>query len=101
MENLNIVDALSELIENENFIHTKYGYCFYVLDNEKYFIYNLYIEPRYRRKGHAKKLLTYVIKEIKETGYDKEIYIEARPKESSIDINLLIKFYKSLGLTIE
>jgi len=87
--------------ENENFIHNKYGYCFYFIEaNDTAIIFNLYVEPEYRQKGHAKKLIQMVIKEIKETGYDKEIQIEAQPREDSINIENLIAFYKRLGLQI-
>lgn len=84
--------------ENENFIHNKYGYCYYSIDNDIAMIYNLYVEPEFRQKGHAKKLIQMVIREIRETGYDKEIQVEARPRENSIDIEVLTSFYKSMGL---
>lgn len=88
--------------ENENFIHNKYGYCYYYLkENEPAIIFNLYVEPEYRRRGYARKLINYVIKEIKDTGYDKDIFIEANPRENSIDLETLIKFYESMGLKIK
>lgn len=85
--------------ENENFIHNKYGYCFYSI-NDTAIIYNLYVEPEYRQKGHAKKLIQMVIKEIREAGYNKEIQIEACPREDSIDVENLVVFYKKMGLKI-
>ena len=87
--------------ENENFIHNKYGYCYYSIEaNDTAMIYNLYVEPEYRQKGHAENLIQLVIREIKKDGYNKEIQIEARPKEDSINIGNLIAFYKRMGLKI-
>lgn len=87
--------------ENENFIHNKYGYCYYSIEaNDTAMIYNLYVEPEYRRKGHAKKLIQMVIREIREAGYNKEIQIEARPREDSIDVESLVAFYKRMGLKV-
>jgi len=87
--------------ENDNFIHNKYGYCYYFIGNDNVAtIYNLYIEPVYRRKGHAKNLIQMVIGEIRKAGFSKEIQIEARPRNDSIDIKKLVDFYKSMGLKI-
>ncbi|MHB8124633.1 MAG: GNAT family N-acetyltransferase [Desulfitobacteriaceae bacterium] len=86
--------------ENENFIHNKYGYCFYSVEGNTAMIYNLFVEPNYRQKGHAKNLIRLVIREIIGTGYYGEIRIEARPREESISIENLITFYKSLGLIV-
>ena len=87
--------------ENENFIHNKYGYCYYSINsNDTAIIFNLYVEPEYRQKGHAKKLIRLVIREIRETGYNKEIQVEACPREDSISTESLIAFYKSFGLKI-
>lgn len=85
---------------NENFIHNKYGYCYYVIENDSAIIFNLFIEPEYRRKGHARKLINAVIREIRETGYNNEITIEAIPQENSIDNNNLVLFYHSMGLKL-
>ena len=87
--------------ETENFIHNKYGYCYYVVTDENAFIFNLYIEPIYRKCGHAKKLLKCVIREIRECGYIGEIEIEAIPRENSIEKEKLILFYKSIGLKLK
>lgn len=87
--------------ENENFIHNKYGYCYYSFEaNGIATIFNLYVEPEYRQKGHAKNLIQLVISEIKNTGYNKEIQIEAQPRENSIDIETLVTFYKRMGLKL-
>lgn len=88
--------------ENENFIHNKYGYCFYFIDeaNDTAMIYNLYVEPEYRQQGHAKHLIRLAIREIRETGYNNDIQIEARPREDSISIENLIAFYKRMGLKV-
>lgn len=94
-------EKMSELVEYENFIHTKYGFCRYALRGlESAVIFNLYVEPGCRRKGHAQKLLRYAINEIREKGYQGEIEIEASPREESIDLETLVSFYGSIGLTV-
>lgn len=86
--------------ENENFIHNKYGYCYYSVEDDSAFIYNLYVEPEYRRKGHAEHIIRMVIGEIRKTGYSGEIQIEVCPREDSIDVENLIIFYKRMGLKV-
>jgi ribosomal protein S18 acetylase RimI-like enzyme len=85
--------------ESENFIHDKYGYCYYLMEPTPV-IFNLYTEPEYRRKGHAREHLQFVINEIRETGYVGKIQIEVAPREDSIDSENLRLFYKSIGLDI-
>jgi len=47
---------------NDDFIHNKFGYCYYEIEPGKNpIIFNLYVHPEYRRKGHAKQILEYVI----------------------------------------
>ena len=89
----------NELQENENFIQNKFGYCFYILDSCPV-IYNLYVYPQYRRCGHSKILLQFVINEIRKTGYTGGIGIQAKPRENSISQNDLIKYYESIGLKL-
>jgi ribosomal protein S18 acetylase RimI-like enzyme len=85
----------------QNFIHDKYGYCYYDFSPDKTpLIYNLWVEPKDRRQGHAKRLLQYVINEIRKTGYQGEIKIEANPREDNIDKSKLTMFYENLGLSI-
>jgi len=87
--------------ENENFIHDKYGYCFYVIPPGKTpTVYNLYVEPQYRRRGHAGRLLRYVINEIRATGYTGRIEAEAVPRENSINLEHLVSFYNRIGLDV-
>jgi GNAT superfamily N-acetyltransferase len=86
--------------ENENFIHNKYGYCYYTIYEDSAIIFNLYVEPEYRRKGYARKLINYIIKEIRKTGYDKEIQIEVDPREDSISVKSLTTFYEGMELKI-
>jgi len=85
--------------ENENFIQNKFGYCFYTLDSSP-LIYNLYVHPQYRRHGNSRALLELVIREIRKSGYDGEIRIQAEPREDSIGLADLIKYYQSMGLAI-
>jgi GNAT superfamily N-acetyltransferase len=94
-----VVSELDEI--NDDFIHNKYGYCYFEIEpGKKPIIFNLYIHPQYRKQGHAKKLLQYVINEIRQTGYTGEINIEAAPRQESIDFHNLAVFYLSMGLTV-
>jgi len=86
---------------NDDFIHTKYGYCYYEIEPGKNpIVYNLYVHPEYRRQGHAKMLLYYVIEQIRQTGYQGVIDIEAAPREQSIDRESLAAFYGSMSLNV-
>ncbi|MFA5754179.1 MAG: GNAT family N-acetyltransferase [Patescibacteria group bacterium] len=85
----------------DNFYHDKYGYCYYsIIPNKKPLIYNLYTEPEFRQKGHARKMLQFVIDEIRKTGYQDGIEIECLPREDSIDFEKLNLFYKNMGLEV-
>jgi predicted GNAT family acetyltransferase len=64
-----------ELRPNENFFHTKYGWCYYELHPKSPFIYNLFVHPEYRRKGIATKLLKLVIDEINKSDFEDTIHI--------------------------
>lgn len=85
----------------ENFVHDKYGYCYYYLENGKRpLIFNLWTEENCRRKGHARRHILMVMEEIRKSGYLGPIDIEAVPKDGSIDRESLVSFYSSLGLTV-
>ena len=85
----------------ENFYHDKYGYCYYAVPiDERPIVFNLYIEPEYRRLGHARRILQIVINEIRKTGYIGAIKIEVKPRENSIEQQHLTLFYKSMGFEI-
>lgn len=85
----------------ENFIHDKYGYCYYFIEpKKKPIIFGLYTEPEYRHGGFARKHLEYVINEIRKTGYEGKIEIEVDPKENSISPEELALFYIRMGLKI-
>ncbi|MHA1304080.1 MAG: GNAT family N-acetyltransferase [Candidatus Heimdallarchaeaceae archaeon] len=84
----------------ENFIQTKFGYCFYCIEPTP-LIYNLYVHPQYRKRGHSKMLLQYVMNEIKRTGYEGEIGIQVAPREASIDSEHLTDYYIRMGLKIQ
>jgi len=93
MDNADLMD--------EDFIQNKYGYCFYEIEpGENPIIYNLYVHPQYRRRGNAKKLLQYVISEIRQDGYDGDILIKVAPRENSISSEELSLFYINMGLKI-
>ena len=85
----------------DNFIHNKYGYCYYEIEQDKTpLIFNLYVYPQYRKQGHARKILEFVMNEIRQTGYTGMINIEVSPREDSISRESLAGFYSSLGLNL-
>ena len=63
-------------------------------------IYNLYVEPEYRKQGKATYLIKLAIEEIKLTGYDGKIGVSVEPKEKSISEKDLKAFYEKMGLVI-
>lgn len=93
---------MEKLERNENFIHTKFGHCFYRVNrNHTALIFNLYVIKEYRRHGHAKHLLKMVKKEILFIDpYMYEYQIQAVPKENSISKEDLIRFYNKMELKI-
>lgn len=108
-ENCDVTSNLPEYDKEENndikeereFIHNKYGYCYYDTETGgRALIFNLYVEPEYRRQGHATKLIQMVINEIRRTGYDREIEIVAEPYENSISLKDIIAFYEKMGLKV-
>ena len=92
-------ELYEDLKEDEYFIQTKFGWCFYSLVNCP-LIYNLYVHPKYRRCGHSRTLLQCVINSIRENGCDGIIHIQATPRDGSIELADLAKYYKSMGLVI-
>ena len=85
--------------ENENFIHNKFGYVYYVV-NDPGWIYNLYVYKAYRRKGYSKFFISYAINEIRKKYPEAIVKIEVKPRENSISKGKLIEYYKKMGLTI-
>lgn len=75
-----------------------HGHCHYCVCDSCAMIYNLYVEKEHRRKGNARRLLQQAIAEIKEV-YNGDIKIKAESHEN-IDKDILIKFYKELGLKV-
>ena len=88
--------------DNDKYISTKYGYCYYVINNsDSALIHSLYIEPEYRRKGYATHLIQLILKEIEFIeDFQGEIQIKAEPQENSISKEDLVSFYKRMGLKI-
>jgi ribosomal protein S18 acetylase RimI-like enzyme len=84
----------------EDFIQTRFGYCFYEILQKKALIYNLYVHPEYRLQGNAKKLLRHVINEIRSANYRGKIEIEASPRESTVSLKKLRIFYERIGLKV-
>ena len=90
-------------VDTTYLIRNKYGEVFYSSKDTNSFyvhIFNLYIEPEYRNKGQARKLLNQAIYEIRELGWKDEIEIVCDPIEKGIDKERLKQFYKSLGLKV-
>lgn len=88
-----------------NFIHTPYGYCYYDLDKPvsdggTYLIFGLFVYPEYRRNGHSKRMLQFLIDEIRGTGYSGPIYVKAKPEGNSINVDTLSMYYRKMGLTV-
>lgn len=81
-------------------IKTEFGSCEYDFEVDYVHIYNLFVYPQYRRQGKAREILQLAIAAIRETGYTDEIKIVAQPKDNSIDVDKLIKFYKEMGLEV-
>lgn len=107
---LGTVEDLSKLVqaqqdneplckEDENFIQTKYGYCFYAM-GPRPIIYNLYVHPQYRRRGCSKALLEIAMCEIWKGEYKGEIHIQAEPREGSISRDDLMEYYDRMGLVV-
>lgn len=92
-------ESLTLCKEDENFIQNKFGYCFYTLDSQP-LIYNLYVHPEYRHQGHSRELLELVISEVQRSGYEGKIRIQAKPRENSIQLATLIRYYKSMGFIV-
>lgn len=91
----------TSLDEYDNFVHDKYGYCYYSMEPKKLpMIYNLYVEPRYRRQGHAKRLIQQVKAVICSAGHLGPILVEARPSEPGINLGGLVRLYVLQGLSI-
>lgn len=87
--------------DGESFIHTKYGYCFYTIeDGKKPLIFNLHTEPEFRGQGYARKHVQYVVNEIRDMGYCGDIEIEASPKDPGINCEALKLFYERMGLKV-
>lgn len=84
----------------EDFVQNRFGYCFYASREGSALIYNLYVNPEYRRQGKAKMLLRHVINEIRDAGYVGEIEIQASPKEDDINSEKLSSFYERMGLKV-
>jgi len=84
----------------EDFIQTRFGWCYFEVGESSALIYGLFVHPEYRGQGKAKRLLTLAISEIRDTGYGGDIGIEAVPKEAGIDAERLVSFYTSMGLKI-
>lgn len=87
-------------MNDEDFIHNKFGYCYYQICKDSALIYGLYVEPEHRRQGNAKRLLQLVVNEIRYTGYAGDINVQVLAEEPGIETRRLIQLYKAFNLTI-
>jgi GNAT superfamily N-acetyltransferase len=70
------------------------------VDGDDYILIELvYVKPEYRGMGIARKLLVDFLKKNRSCGMD--IRLVALPKEDEIDIERLVKFYESVGFSID
>jgi GNAT superfamily N-acetyltransferase len=89
------------LAAGEDFVHDRYGYCYFVLnEGEVPFIHTLHTNDEYRGQGHARRHLEDVINKIRKSGHSGPIEINSAPQEDGVDGIRLAKFYKSLGLSV-
>jgi len=87
---------------NDEYISTRYGYCYYFINNTgDVLIHTLYVEPEFRRRGYATHLIQLILKEIEFVeDFHGEVQIKAQPQENSISKQDLISFYKRMGLKV-
>ena len=94
-------DGAVEANEKTGFVEDRFGRCRYVItDGFCPVIYGLYVWEEDRRKGHATRLLKYIIDEIRREGYDGAIGVEVAPTEGSISTEDLAEFYERHGLVV-
>lgn len=84
---------------DEFFIRNNFGYCFYS-SKPIPLIYNLYVNPEYRRLGHGRHLVELAVAELRRLGVSEHIHVQVDPREDSISKEKLTEFYKSMILQI-
>lgn len=86
----------------DDFVHTKHGWCYYSLvPGEPAYVYNLYVEPSSRRQGRGRQLLEAAIRAIRQSNYLDDIHVEAQPTEASIERDVLVAWYRNMGLVVD
>lgn len=96
---LNQLDKYKK-VSNDGTIRNKFGNCNYAFEDDYVHIYNLFVYPRFRKQGKAKKIIQAAIEAIRKTGYRGTIQIVANPKNDSISLEKLISFYENMGLEV-
>jgi len=92
------------LMKEENL--DKYGYVSYSLEEdfntgESYVLINLvYVYPKYRRQGYARKILNKELAEIKKEYKNTPIRLAAYSNEGNIDIVDLVSFYEDMNFEV-
>jgi len=81
-------------------IKKSFGHCCYEFKEDYVHIYDLFIFPKSRRMGNARRILQIAINRIKKIGYKGKIKIVAQPRGDSISLKNIVTFYKSMGLEV-
>lgn len=80
-------------------IKNNFGYCSYSFEDDYVHVYNLFVYHKFRNQGKAREILQNAIDEIRKTSCMK-IQIVADPKESCVNLEQLILFYKEMGFEV-
>jgi GNAT superfamily N-acetyltransferase len=59
----------------------------------------VFVKPKFRGQGYARKLLMEAIEEIKKIHSGLLIKLYALPKEKNVDLERLVNFYESCGFS--
>lgn len=71
-----------------------------VIGSKEYILIDLvYVPPKLRRQGVAKKLLKNELIKMKKKGLP--IFLAALPKEKDIDMDQLVEFYERMGFCVD
>jgi len=79
-------------------VRTPFGHCDWSFEGDYVHIYNLFVQPKFRRAGVASEILQQAINEIRATGYVGKISIVADSKSSFVE--RLAYFYERMGLEV-
>jgi GNAT superfamily N-acetyltransferase len=86
------------MLKKDGYIKNDFGSCKWSFEGDYLHIHSLFVNKKYRRMGHARFLLLRTIEDIKDSGWNLDIYIVADPTDNSVDKVKLSNFYNNLGL---